>query len=73
MVKSATDAFKNVDLVLFVVDDSKKIGPGDRKIIEDLRGIKTPVILVLNKIDKLRLLLWKLRIFNLIKKLKNKI
>ena len=53
MVKSATDAFKNVDLVLFVVEDSKKIGPGDRKIIEDLRGIKTPVILVLNKIDKL--------------------
>ena len=53
MVKSATDAFKNVDLVLFVVDDSKKIGPGDRKIIEDLRGIKTSVILVLNKIDKL--------------------
>ena len=53
MVKSATDAFKNVYLVLFVVDDSKKIGPGDRKIIEDLRGIKTPVILVLNKIDKL--------------------
>ena len=53
MVKSATDAFKNVDLVLFVVDDSKKIGPGDRKIIEDLRGIKTPLILVLNKIDKL--------------------
>ena len=53
MVKSATDAFKNVDVVLYVVDDSKKIGPGDRKIIEDLRGIKTPVILVLNKIDKL--------------------
>ena len=53
MVKSATDAFKNVDLVLFVVDDSKKIGLGDRKIIEDLKGIKTPVILVLNKIDKL--------------------
>ena len=53
MVKSATDAFKNVDLVLFVVDDSKKIGPGDRKIIEDLKVIKTPVILVLNKIDKL--------------------
>ncbi len=40
MVKSATDAFKNVDLVLFVVDDSKKIGPGDRKIIEDLKRNK---------------------------------
>ena len=53
MVKSATDAFKNVDLVLFVVDESKKIGPGDRKIIEDLKNIKTPVVLVLNKIDQL--------------------
>ena len=53
MVKSATDAFKNVDLVLFVVDESKKIGPGDRKIIDDLKTIKTPVVLVLNKIDQL--------------------
>ena len=54
MVKSATDAFKNVDLVLFVVDESKKIGPGDRKIIDDLKNLKTPVVLVLNKIDQLR-------------------
>ena len=53
MVKSATDAFKNVDVVLFVVDESKKIGPGDRKIIEDLRNIKTPVVLVINKIDQI--------------------
>ena len=53
MVKSATDAFKNVDLVLFVVDESKKIGPGDRKIIDELKNIKTPVVLVLNKIDQL--------------------
>ncbi len=53
MVKSATDAFKNVDVVLFVVDDSKKIGPGDRKIIEDLRNIKTPIVLVINKIDQI--------------------
>ena len=53
MVKSATDAFKNVDLVLFVVDESKKIGPGDRKIIDDLKNIKTTVVLVLNKIDQL--------------------
>lgn len=53
MVKSATDAFKNVDLVLYVVDDSKKIGPGDRKIIDDLKNLKTPVILVLNKIDQI--------------------
>ncbi|MGL4912692.1 MAG: GTPase Era [Romboutsia sp.] len=53
MVKSATDAFKNVDVVLFVVDDSKKIGPGDRMIIEDLRKIKTPIVLVINKMDQI--------------------
>lgn len=53
MVKSATDAFKNVDVVLYVVDDSKKIGPGDRMIIEDLRNLRTPVVLVLNKIDQI--------------------
>ncbi|CEH33205.1 GTPase Era [Romboutsia lituseburensis] len=53
MVKSATDAFKNVDVVLYVVDESKKIGPGDRMIIEDLRSIKTPVILVINKMDQI--------------------
>ncbi|HBG8608066.1 TPA: GTPase Era [Clostridioides difficile] len=53
MVKAVTEAFKNVDLILFVVDDSKKIGPGDRKIIEDLRSVKTPIILVVNKIDQL--------------------
>ena len=38
MVTQATDAFKNVDVVLYVVDESKKIGPGDRMIIEDLNG-----------------------------------
>ena len=63
MVKSATDAFKNVDLVLFVVDESKKIGPGDRKIIDDLKNIKTPVVLVLNKIDQLN----EEELFNLMK------
>lgn len=63
MVKSATDAFKNVDVVLFVVDDSKKIGPGDRKIIEDLRSIKTPVVLVINKIDQIE----EADLFNLMK------
>ncbi|MGL4797003.1 MAG: GTPase Era [Paraclostridium sp.] len=53
MVKSATDAFKNVDVILYVVDESKKIGPGDRMIIEQLRTTKTPKVLVLNKMDQL--------------------
>lgn len=53
MVKAATDAFSNVDLILFVVDSSRKIGPGDRRIMEDLRGYKTPIVLVINKIDQI--------------------
>ena len=53
MVKAATDAFSNVDLILFVVDSSKKIGPGDRRIMDELRGSKTPIVLVINKIDKI--------------------
>ena len=53
MVKAARDAFSNVDLILFVVDSSRKIGPGDRRIMEDLRGSKTPIVLVINKIDQI--------------------
>lgn len=53
MVKSASDAFKNVDCIIFVVDDSRSIGKGDSMIIENLRKTKTPVFLVINKIDKI--------------------
>lgn len=53
MVKSAEDAFRNVDAIVFVVDESKKIGKGDSMIIENLKKTKTPVFLVINKIDKL--------------------
>lgn len=52
MVKSSEDAFKNVDCIIFVVDDSKKIGKGDSMIIENLKKTKTPVFLVINKVDK---------------------
>ena len=51
MVKSAYSALKEVDVVLFMVNVSEKRGPGDDFIIEKLKGIKTPIFLVLNKID----------------------
>ncbi len=51
MVKSAYSALKEVDAVLFMVNASEKRGPGDDFIIEKLKGIKTPIFLVLNKID----------------------
>ena len=51
MVKSAYSALKEVDAVLFMVNVSEKRGPGDDFIIEKLKGIKTPIFLVVNKID----------------------
>ena len=51
MVESAYSALKEVDAVLFMVNAEEKRGPGDDFIIEKLKKIKTPVFLVLNKID----------------------
>ena len=51
MVKSAYSALKEVDAVLFMVNVSEKRGPGDDFIIEKITGSKTPIFLVLNKID----------------------
>jgi GTPase len=52
MVKVATNTLSEVDVVLFLADVADGLGGGDRFIIEQLQGIKTPVILVLNKIDQ---------------------
>lgn len=43
----------DVDLVLFLVDASEKLGSGDNFIIQKLKTMNKNVILVLNKIDKL--------------------
>ena len=51
--KEAQSLTKDVDVVLFVVDAKDGLGGGDKKIIESLKDINAPVILVLNKIDKM--------------------
>ncbi len=51
--KEAQSLTKDVDCVLLVVDAKEGIGSGDKKIIESLNGTNSPVILVLNKIDKM--------------------
>ena len=53
MVRAAESTLHEVDVVLFVVDVSEKRGAGEDYILEQLRKVKTPVILVANKIDKL--------------------
>jgi GTP-binding protein Era len=53
MNQSAEGALKEVEAALFLVDVSEGIGGGDRFIIEQLKKVKTPVFLVMNKIDKI--------------------
>lgn len=52
MNKMVETALREVDVILFLVDASEKLGPGDEFIIEKLKQVKTPVYLVINKIDK---------------------
>ena len=51
--KQAFFSINDVDIILFLVDITEKLGPGDKFIIEMFKNINKPVILILNKIDKL--------------------
>lgn len=51
--KQSYEALEDIDVILFVVDATAKLGKGDRFIVETFKNVSTPVILVLNKIDKL--------------------
>ncbi len=46
-------SINDVDVILFLVDASEALGKGDLYVIDKLSEINKPVILVLNKIDKL--------------------
>ncbi len=45
--------FRDIDVILFLVDASERVGKGDEFIIKALSNSNTPVILVINKIDKI--------------------
>ena len=51
MTRLAQKTLEEVDLVLYVVDASVPPGGGEEYILDQLQDIKTPVLLVLNKID----------------------
>ncbi|MBT2677455.1 GTPase Era [Bacillus sp. ISL-35] len=51
MMKVAQNTLKEVDLVLFMVNAQEGYGRGEEFIIEKLQNVKTPVFLVINKID----------------------
>lgn len=54
MVSVAERTLNEVDIVLWLVEPSTFIGAGERHIAEQLNRVKTPVILVINKIDTVK-------------------
>lgn len=53
MTESAVNTFKEVDVILFLVDEPLGRGPGDKYILEMLKEVKTPKLLIINKIDRM--------------------
>ncbi|MCP1185780.1 MULTISPECIES: GTPase Era [Paenibacillus] len=53
MNQTALNTLGEVEAALFLIDASEGMGGGDRYIAEQLKNIRTPVILVMNKIDKI--------------------
>ncbi len=54
MVRIAERSLTEVDVILWLVEPSTFIGAGEKHIIEQLKKVKTPVILVINKTDKVK-------------------
>ena len=54
MVNVAEQTLKEVDVVLWLVEPTDFIGAGERHIAEQLENVKTPVILVINKVDTVK-------------------
>ena len=55
LMDEAKLAVPDADLILFLVDGSEPAGKGDKWIVENLlKDSKIPVILVMNKVDKLK-------------------
>jgi GTP-binding protein Era len=51
MVDLALEAMREVDVLALVVDVSVEPGGGDRYLLELVKGVQAPTILVLNKVD----------------------
>ena len=54
MVNVAERTLNEVDVILWLVEPTNFIGAGERHIIEQLKKVKTPVILVINKTDTIK-------------------
>jgi len=54
MVDAALETISEVDVLGLVVDVTERPGQGDKYVMDLVRGAKTPVFLILNKIDLIR-------------------
>lgn len=54
LLEEARLSIPDADLVLFMVDGSEKAGKGDKWIVENLLTTELPVIMVFNKVDKVK-------------------
>lgn len=52
MMKVAQNTLKEVDAIIFMVNAEEGFGRGEEFIIEKFQSVKTPIFLVINKIDK---------------------
>ena len=53
MLKISKETLQEVDVITFMVDESLQTGKLDSYIIEQLKGIRTPIVLLINKTDKI--------------------
>ncbi len=51
MVNMALGTYTEVDVIMLLVEATEKPGGGDRFIIDSLKKIRTPVLLIINKVD----------------------
>lgn len=54
MNKESYNSLIDTDIVLFMVDVTQKIGTGDKFVLQKLKEVKSPVFLILNKVDKIK-------------------
>ena len=53
MTNVALDTLNNADLILFMLDGTQGISTGDMFVNENAKNSNTPIVLIINKIDKM--------------------
>lgn len=53
MVREIDDSIGGVDMAVLVVEEKGEIGPSEEALLEQIRKLDLPAVLVINKIDKL--------------------